>query len=601
MLWLHTFFLVRNSDGMKINTFRAFIFLCCTSVISFPLSADQQLESLKNISAAGAPFLTLKMLDQAQPGIDQALYEWILWEQERYRILSKWQQWNELLVRIEGLPKDLPEPFLNQAATYQIKAYIALNQNHTARIILRKQLWQKDAGSSSEYKVWRQQIIETYLNELRVDDARIAMLRFQQDFQLAEKEWVMLRARVLMQTGRYDETINLLSSRLDWQSLSMKLLAEYRSKLHTAETLWELAQDRIELIQDDEQQRATFWTIMVIAAESISPVREVVALESRLSINSKDSVDLYQVDADRLWMAYFRYAELIGNRSELLTGDDQSWLDLALNVQKVTPIKARSLLALLMSESQQPDIRKQAATAFLQTLDLKEPEHQFLLDQLFNRSKQYADASLIPVEIRFQLVDGALKKADIVKATRLMSGLDSIPQNARKLDWLLRQARVLLLGGKLEQGDKILDELITQYTEPSKDDTDHILQILFDLQSIQADEKAVRHFRQLLKLAIEPQQRREILFWMADSFKALTQYERAALLYLQSAMYIGPDAMDPWAQTARFSAAESLQKAGLVDDARRIYQSLLAITKEPTRRSVLRHKIQQLWLTQSTE
>jgi len=42
-----------------------------------------------------------------------------------------------------------------------------------------------------------------------------------------------------------------------------------------------------------------------------------------------------------------------------------------------------------------------------------------------------------------------------------------------------------------------------------------------------------------------------------------------------------------------------LQKAGLVDDARRVYQSLLDITKEPGRRSVLRHNIQQLWLTQS--
>ena len=166
---------------------------------------------------------------------------------------------------------------------------------------------------------------------------------------------------------------------------------------------------------------------------------------------------------------------------------------------------------------------------------------------------------------------------------------------------MLRQSRVLLLGGKIQQGDQVLDELIAQYTQPDKDDTDHILQILFDLQTIQANEQAIKHFRQLLKLAIEPQQRREIMFWMADSFKSLKQYERAALLYLQSAMFPGPDTMDPWAQTARFSAAESLQKAGLVDDARRIFESLLAITSEPIRKSVLRHKIQQLWLTQSTE
>ena len=99
---------------------------------------------------------------------------------------------------------------------------------------------------------------------------------------------------------------------------------------------------------------------------------------------------------------------------------------------------------------------------------------------------------------------------------------------------------------------------------------------------------------------IEPRQKREILFWMADSYRDLERYDRAALLYLQSAMFVGPEAMDPWAQTARFKAAESLQESGLVDDARRIYLSLLEVTDEPTRRSVLQHNIQQLWLVQNT-
>ena len=37
---------------------------------------------------------------------------------------------------------------------------------------------------------------------------------------------------------------------------------------------------------------------------------------------------------------------------------------------------------------------------------------------------------------------------------------------------------------------------------------------------------------------------------------------------------------------------------GLVDDARRIYQDLLAVTEDAARRSVLNHRIQQLWLSQ---
>jgi hypothetical protein len=564
------------------------------------VSANQQLDSLKHISAAGAPFLTLKMLDQAQPGVDQDLYEWILWEQERFKILTEWKQWNKLLVRIESLPKDLPEQFQQQASSYQIRAYIELGQNKTARALLLERLWNVDAGSSSEYKNWRQLLIETYLNENRIDDARIAMLRFQQDFQQGDKDWILLRARVLMQAQRYDEAIDVLSNRLGWKFLSMKLLAEYRNKQHTAQSIWDLCKKRIGDVQDDPEQLATYWSIAAIAAQDISPAKQVLALETRLGIKAEAVDSLYKITPDQLWQAYYDYAQLVGNRSELLLGDDKSWLALALKVAKPTPIKSRSLLVFLMNESNQADIRKQAATAFLKSMDLEKPEYQHLLDNLFNHSDRFKQASSIPVEIRFQLVDQALKQADISEATRLMSDLHSIPSDTRQFDWLLRQARVLLLGGKYEQGIQVLDELFKTYNEVNKGDTDRILQVLFDMQTIGQNEQAIGFFRRLMSLDIEPRQKREILFWMADSFKGLEQYERAALLYLQSAMFIGPDAMDPWAQTARFSAAESLQKAGLVDDARRIYQSLLAITEEPTRRSVLRHNIQQLWLIQNT-
>ena len=122
--------------------------------------------------------------------------------------------------------------------------------------------------------------------------------------------------------------------------------------------------------------------------------------------------------------------------------------------------------------------------------------------------------------------------------------------------------------------------------------------MLFDMQTVELHAQAIEHFNQLLRLEIEPKQRREILYWIADSYRGLEKYDQAALLYLQSAMLPAPDAMDPWAQTARFNAAESLQQSGLVDDARRIYEELLAMTDDQARRSVLNHKIQQLWLNQ---
>jgi hypothetical protein len=122
----------------------ALLLLVCFIKISW---ANERLELLKSISSSGAPALTLKMLDQAQPKVDVDLYEWILWEQERYAILSKWQEWDELIARIERLPDDLPIQFKNQATIHRINAYLELGQTVIARKILRQQLWQLTSGS----------------------------------------------------------------------------------------------------------------------------------------------------------------------------------------------------------------------------------------------------------------------------------------------------------------------------------------------------------------------------------------------------------------------------------------------------------------------
>ena len=58
---------------------------------------------------------------------------------------------------------------------------------------------------------------------------------------------------------------------------------------------------------------------------------------------------------------------------------------------------------------------------------------------------------------------------------------------------------------------------------------------------------------------------------------------------------------DLWGQSARYRAGEALAKAGLLGDARRVYESLLAITSDPARQSVLRTRLQQLWVLPAHE
>lgn len=563
--------------------------------------ADQRLDVLKRISAAGAPALTLKLLDQAQPSVDSDLYEWILWEQERYKILSRWKQWDRLLVKLEGLPVDIPDQFKHQVITYKATAYMELGQTSTARNILRQQLWQDAADLVDEYQNWRRLVIISYLKDGRTEDARIAMLRFDQDFQNKDESWLLLRATVLIQTERYDQAIQVLEGQRGWQARYTTLLAQFHIGRITASDLWKRVKKALTNKDASSEELATLWALAIFASEKMSPVDRVVALEQYFKNTSGSPIDLFDFKIDRLWQAYAEYADLVGNRSELLLGDDLRWLEVAQKTARDTPIKARSLFALLMANSRDSEVVNPAANGYLQTFKQFEAPERQLLNQLFNHSDAFADASRIPPLMRYQLVDLALKNADIAEATRLMSGLTTYPEGTNRLSWQLRQSRVLILGGRYQEGNQIMQTLITEYKETNSADTDRILQVLFDLQTVNLHEEVIQHFNRLLAIGVEPKQHREILFWIGDSYKSLEKFDQAALLYLQSAMLPGPDSMDPWAQTARFNAAESLQKSGLVDDARRILEALLAVTEEPARRALLNHKIQQLWLNQNIQ
>lgn len=589
--------------GMSANKVKLLVLLVaglalCNPLLTASLRADERLDLLKNISSAGAPLLTLKMLDQAQPGIDQALYEWIVWEQERLAILAEWKQWDQLLIRIEGLPADIPDQFKQQATTYKARAFLELGQTSSARQVLRERLWLDLSQESANYETWRRLIIESYIDDGRTEDARVAMLRFDQDFNSTDLSWLLLRARVLIESKRYEQAVRVLQGRDEWQARLTSMLAAFRQQQIDKAELWRQVKKRSKVADIGEAERSSLWGLGFYAAQEMSPSDRVMALESLFRSEQESPLKLFQISVDQLWEAYVEYAELVGNRSELLLGADEKWLELASAGSAATPAKSRALFAMLMLRSQNHEVSNRAATGYMQTFEEVDEAERRLLENLFNHSQTFSNARNIPAGIRFQLVDLALKSADIEEATRLMSGLDTVPPGTSRFDWQLRRSRVLILGGRYDEGNLVLQELIAEYLEPQPEATDRILQVLFDIQTVGLHAQAIDHFGHLLQLDIELKRRREILYWIGDSYRGLEKYQQAALLYLQSAMMPGPDSMDPWAQTARFNAAESLQLAGLVDDARRIYQALLRVTEDQARRSVLSHKIQQLWLNQ---
>ena len=138
--------------------------------------------------------------------------------------------------------------------------------------------------------------------------------------------------------------------------------------------------------------------------------------------------------------------------------------------------------------------------------------------------------------------------------------------------------------------------MLTNYAFLPRVQVDRLLQVVFDLQTVGEHQQAISLFNEILSKTTEPDIQREIYFWLADSYSANDEFRLAARYYLKSATHIAEKELDPWAQTSRYKAAETLAKAGLVRDARSLFSQLLEVTKEPARRAVLQHELQKLWL-----
>jgi tetratricopeptide (TPR) repeat protein len=225
-----------------------------------------------------------------------------------------------------------------------------------------------------------------------------------------------------------------------------------------------------------------------------------------------------------------------------------------------------------------------------------------LVKRLYLESERYADVEDLPPVIRYRLIDTALESGDLKTASRLMAGLAVPPDGSDRFEWDLRRARVAVFTGEVDQGVELLQQLLaSDDKEWDQQQVDRLLQVVFDLQTVQYHQQALMLFGALLDKRLDEQQRRELLFWMADSLQVLEKYDQAAYLYLKSATLSDPMAMDPWAQTARYRAAKALVEAGLLKDARQIYSSLLRATRDASRKAVLENEIQRLHLVSAVK
>ena len=308
----------------------------------------------------------------------------------------------------------------------------------------------------------------------------------------------------------------------------------------------------------------------------------------------------------------------------MLVGDDDKWLKLADQVRKKKPLQARAIQA-LVARTGRGKAREQALTLLVD--DLVDQELDRVVLALFS-VKQFTDVSKLPAATRHQLAEYALERRLIVMAGNMIDGLEeqavladagqgkAIKSKGKKkpgpgkelkpgdedVVWPLRKARILVYAGR---HDAAIGELHRFVAESGKKMpavlAERTVNVLFDLQAVEKHAEVISLLGELQPMISDKQIQRELFYWMADSYKALGELAQAAELYLRSAYHNQPGGGDIWGQTARFYAAETLAKAGMIDDARFVYTRLLRGTDDARRRSMLEQRIQQLWLYQKTQ
>lgn len=571
--------------------------VCLLTAWPFPGTADD-VNRVLALAEVGAPTLALRILDAEQPELAEDAEGWMRWERERIRIYRGSGDWAALARRLDNLPARLPPEFHRWAGNERALALLALGRGEEARRALLPLIWEGSVRGGS-IREWRRLLIRSYLVDGAVEDAQRAVLRYRQDYGGEGSDELRLRARILLLADRPDAAAELLAGQ-GQASEALYLLAQLRSQALGAGRVMQRALKRIADPSTDAGLERRLWAVVAEAAARAEdhPTR-AKALEYLLAEPAGDvfGEGLFDVGVEHLWAAYRAYASRIGNEAQYLVGDERPWLEAARAAAGPLPVRARSLYASLLDQAVDPAIRRQAVDGLLASLERRK-HGDVLLKRLFLEAPHYEDSEDIPLAVRHRLVDLALRESDIDLASRLMAGMMAPPTGTEDFDWHLRRARVLIMGGDAERGAEALGELAAD-AKLDRKRADRLLQVVFDLQTVEAHRAALEVFETVLRRTADVQLRREILYWMAESRRAQGRHADAAQLYLHSAMLPGVKTMDPWAQTARYQAATSLAAAGLLGDARRLYEDLLRVTEDGGRRAVLKRELQRLWLGQA--
>lgn len=578
----------------------------------------QSLEQMDELVVLGMPALALRLLASEQNNWPRYSPDWYAFERKHISLLSALAEFRQVVDRIEVLLKGaIPDQQITLQisrwfSTQQVIARLRLGQADVALSQLRSLLW-----SSSKTKIlkndaaivalWRRLVIRAYLAMNSDADAQKALLRYQYDYsrhhQNLNLDWRLLQARSLLRTHHADEVITLLADSKSHIAQALRLVAAIRVRADHAELY---AQEAQTFINNEKLNKAEVWAYRYVIYQSylsLNKLSEATQVLQALLLSRNDHTTLgdeFSVTSDDLWQLYETIGLQIGNKSQLLRGDDLSWYNMANELKKINTVEALSLYAVLAFNASDK-AKQQMAHREVVAILKKDKNGLELVNQLYLHTSMVLPLDSLPLEVRYSLIDYALLKGSMTLAVRLMKSVQQAPEGEDDFAWAMRKARVMILDGAYADGEAVLNKALSNRVLISQSQLDQFFQVIFDLQAVRRHQQVIALLDSLKPEWINENIQRELFYWQAESYLALDQFDRAAWLYLKSAQLADRAEAELWSQSSRFKAAGVLVKAGLYNDAQVIYTRLLLVTASASRKSVIKQELQQIRLLRNAE
>ena len=576
------------------------------------LASRQALLRVQNLVRANVLGLAREILETRGP-VMRPTPEWLQWERQLWALYRVQGQWQKLYERTQRLPPAFPRDIRQEAQLQAVASLTVLQRGSAARSLIRMQLLATDASQQYKRRL-RQSLIAAYLADDLLPEARIAMENFRRDYGSGETDWLLLGAGVLFRSGDLDAAINLLAPLDQPEARLLRLYARLGNGSLTPDEVIDRALELKASPSGKYLQREIQAVIAQanITADKLHPL--VDALEIYLLAPRNPAVDgsgggagsgprsgVYpQFEIADLFDIYAKIAHDEANKAGLLTGEERRWLDYAQGMPPSSTVVRKSLFAYLADGAHNsplwPAFRQSAVDGYVDVLI--DTRRTGLIAHLFGPDARLGELSL-GGETGLRLFAHALDNGDFQLAAEANANLWVLPAGVDRTDWLLQAGRTDILAGKHEQGAMKLTEWVDAHRALSAAQTDAVLQPIFDLQTVEQHSLALELLHKVDALAPAGKHRREIAYWLAESYHGSGQYTTAADLFLHSALQQA-DGFDRWGGAARFRAAESLMAGELFNDARRLFEDMLARAESDASRNALKQKLQRLWLLESS-